>query len=66
MSTTVLEALRCAQINFETLGDSGASMHPCFIIGKSQLDNAIKALENGRAPDHVIQEGGMLSDVNTD
>lgn len=56
MSTTVLEALQNAQINFETLGNSGLKANGIFLIAKGQLDNAIEALENGKELDDVLQE----------
>jgi hypothetical protein len=62
MSTTVLEALKNAQTNFETLGNQGLKRNPIFAIAISQLTNGVLALENGRAPDFVIQEN-MASDV---
>lgn len=56
MSTTVLEALQNAQLNFETLGNSGLKTNGIFLIAKDQLDNAIEALEAGKAADYVLQE----------
>lgn len=56
MSTTVIDALQNAQINFETIGKMGANRNPIFMIAMEQLTNAITALENGRQPDDVIQE----------
>lgn len=65
MSTTVLEALEGAKINFETVGRMGASRNPIFAIALDQLSNAIAALENGHYADTVIQDGiGSL--VKTD
>lgn len=64
MSTTALEALQNAQINFETLGNMGLKSNPFFVIAKNQLDNGIEALENGMKPDDIIQEG-MGGDVKT-
>lgn len=64
MTTTVLDALENAKINFETVGHMGAARHPIYAIAMTQLTNAIKALENGIAPDAVIQEN-MFGEVNT-
>ncbi len=65
MSTTVLEALQNAQINLETAGCVfGLETHPFFSIAKSQLDNGIKALENGLTANDVIQEN-IASEVKT-
>ena len=57
MSTTALEALRNAQINFQTIGNLGARNNPIFMIAFSQLTNAIAALENGKEAHDVIQDG---------
>lgn len=56
MSTTILDALLNCQYNFKTLGSMGLSGNPIYIIGMSQLSNAIEALENGRDADFIIQE----------
>ena len=64
MSTTVHEALQNAQINFENLGRSPLGKHPFFLIAKSQLDNALEAIDNGTALNDVIQES-MGDDVKT-
>lgn len=64
MSTTVLEALQNAQINFETLGNSSLKANGIFLIAKGQLDNAIEALENGKEPNDVLQEH-LGADVGT-
>ena len=64
MSTTVLDALMNAKINFETaqtMGHSGSG-NPIFMIAMEQLNNAIKALENDRGSAFVIQEN-MVSDI---
>jgi len=53
--TTVLNALQSAQGNFETIGRLGAKSHPIFVIALDQLSNAVKALENGKAPNDVLQ-----------
>lgn len=55
MSTTVREALMNAQINLSN-ADNFASPYPMMMIAKDQLDNAMKALENGMDLDDVIQE----------
>lgn len=60
--TTVLEALQNAQINFETMSRTGLGKHPIFAIAIEQLKNGVKALENGKSPDSVIQES-MFGDV---
>jgi hypothetical protein len=65
MSTTVLEALENAQINFKTVGKMGAQGHPIFQIAMEQLKNAITALDNGKAPDDILQES-LLDEVKTD
>jgi hypothetical protein len=64
MSTTVLDALYNAQINFETIGKMGAGNNPIFMIAMEQMNNAIAALESGVGPDSVIQEH-MLGEVIT-
>jgi hypothetical protein len=56
MSTTVIDALMNAKVNFETLGRMGARNNPIYMIALEQLSNAIEALENGKAPDDIIQE----------
>lgn len=63
MSTTVLEALQNAQINFGTLGKMGAKNSPFFVIAMEQLNNSITALENGKSPNDIIQEN-MFEDLN--
>lgn len=67
MSTTVFEALQNAQYNFQTLGKHcrfSFDSNPLFLIALEQLDNAIKAIENGKRLDDVIQED-MFGEVNT-
>lgn len=64
MSTTVLEALQNAQINFETIGRMGANRHPIFMMALEQLSNGIKALNNGMSIDDLIQEEAF-SEVKT-
>jgi len=61
MSTTVIEALMNAQCNFET----SRHMPAVFPMAMEQLENAIKALENGMSANDVIQES-MFAEVNTD
>lgn len=67
MSTTALEAIQCAQINFNNVANLNPSLenHPMWKIAMDQLGNGIDAMENGNDPDHVIQES-MGSEVNTD
>lgn len=68
MSTTVLEALQNAQINFATVGKRRLKSDPvtniAFNIATDQLDNAIAALENGKSATDVIQQN-MFGVVNT-
>ena len=64
MSTTVLEALQNAELNFKTVGRMGAKNNPIYMVAMEQLKNAIEALENGKKPDEVIQEN-MFADVDT-
>lgn len=64
MSTTVLDALQNAQINFETIGKMGAKSNPIFMIAMDQLNNAVTALENDKGPNDVIQEH-MFGEVDT-
>ena len=64
MSTTVLEALQNAQINFETIGKMGAKNNPIFMIAMDQLNNAITALDNDKGADDVIQDH-MFGEVDT-
>lgn len=65
MSTTVLEALEGAQINFGNVLKMGAGKNPIFMIAMEQLNNAITAISNGKGLDDVIQES-MFDEVNTD
>jgi hypothetical protein len=64
MSTTVLEALQNAELNFKNVGRMGAKNNPIYMMAMEQLKNAIKALENGKKPDEVIQEN-MFAEVDT-
>lgn len=64
MSTTVLEALQNAKVNFETVGRMGGNFNPIYLIAIEQLNNGIEALENGKGADDIIQEA-MLGDVDT-
>lgn len=50
--TTILEALKNAQYNFET----SKRLAPAFDIAMDQLSNAIRALESGASPDDDIQD----------
>ncbi len=63
MSVTVLEVLQCAQMNFETSESMGLHGKPIYGIAKEQLKNAIEALENGKSPDFVLQDG-IGADLN--
>ena len=63
MSTTVLEALQNAKINFETI-KMMLPAHPIYDMALEQLSNGLKALENDMSPNDVIQEN-MFDDVNT-
>lgn len=65
MSTTVLEALQNAQVNFEYLGKTYPMVmrELSYSIGTGQLKNAIEALENGKPADFVIQDQ-MFGDIN--
>lgn len=60
MSTTVLEALENAKVNFE----NARRMPAIFPIAMEQLENAIEALENGKGAYDMIQEH-MFADVDT-
>lgn len=62
--TTVLDALRNAQYNFENVGRMGGNANPFFVIALDQLTNAVEALENDKKPSDVLQEN-MFSDVKT-
>lgn len=65
MSTTVIEALENAKMNFETIGTmSGLSGHPIYMMALEQLKNGVESLENGLSPDDVIQEN-MMAPVDT-
>lgn len=55
MSTTVLDALENAKINFENARTMGAIGKPIYDMAVEQLSNAIKALENGMGADDIIQ-----------
>ncbi len=61
MSTTVREALENCQINLDNASRFGIS-NPMVSIAKSQLDNALQAIENGMGLDDVIQES-MFDEV---
>ena len=63
MSTTVLEALQNAQVNFTTVGNMGASRNPIFQIAMDQLNNVIEALDSGKDADFVLQNG-MFEEIN--
>ena len=65
MSTTVLEALQNAQYNFEVMGQMsvGAKNNPAYELAMEQLENAIKALGDGRDAKFVIQES-MADEVH--
>ena len=63
--TTVIDALLNAQCNLATLGGMmGSDEHPLLQIARRQLANGIKALENGMAPNDVLQEH-LFCEVNT-
>ena len=63
MSTTVLEALENAQVNFETLGRMGAASNPIYMIAMDQLNNAIEAIQADKGLDFVLQDN-MFADIN--
>ena len=65
MSTTVLEALENAKINFATARTMGVVGKPVYDTAMNQLSNAIHALENDIGPDDIIQED-IFSEVKTD
>ena len=65
MATTVLDALRNAQVNFETISKMGLKGNPIFAIAFDQLSNAVTALENGKKRDDVIQEA-MFGNLKLD
>ena len=56
MSTTVLDALRNAQLNFENVKPF-LSVSAWYIssVGLNQLENAIKALESGLTANDILQ-----------
>lgn len=56
MSTTVLEALQNAHLNFTTLGKMGAARNPIFMLALEQLSNGIESLEHSKNLCDVIQE----------
>ena len=64
MSTTVLEALQNARHNLSSVHAVGPIEKMMKDTGISQLDNAILALENGKAADWELQEN-MFADVKT-
>ena len=64
MSTTVLEALENAKINFENARTMGPVGKPIYDMAVEQLGNAIEALENDFGPHDIIQES-MFSEVVT-
>jgi len=64
MSTTVLEALQNAKVNFENLGSMAGFLktHPLYMIGMEQLKNGVEALEEGKESNFVLQSG-MFEDI---
>lgn len=57
--TTVMDALRNAQFNLQTLGKAGAKSNPIFAIALEQLTNAIQSIEDGKSvDDEVSTESG--------
>ena len=55
--TTILDALKNAQINFDNLAkQTFLDQKPFYIIAKSQLDNAIEAIEKGGKLEDDISE----------
>ena len=56
MSTTVLEVLLNAQINFQDAGRMGCNHNPIFLMAMDQLNNGIAAIENGKTLNYIIQE----------
>lgn len=65
MSTTVLDALQNARLNFETIGKMGLKNSTIFMVAMFQLNNAITALENNKGPNDVIQEH-MFDQIDID
>ena len=65
MSTTVIEALENAKVNFETAQNMGRAGSPIFMLAMEQLLNAIEALENDLKPNDVIQESMGAEVVTT-
>lgn len=63
MSTSVIEALRNAQVNLKTLAKIGLAQNPIYEIAMEQLHNGIGALENGKSPDDIIQEN-IFSEID--
>jgi len=59
MGLSNLEVLMNAQMNLETFQEMNPAVarHPIFMIAKQQLDNGIKALEDGQPPsaDYIEQ-----------
>lgn len=60
MSTTVIEALENAKMNIET----GKQLPAILPLAAEQLNNAIKALKNGKGINDVIQES-VFDEVDT-
>ena len=57
MNCTVLEALENAQLNFANAARfiPGVATHPMFVLAKNQLDNALAAIDNGKALGDVLE-----------
>jgi hypothetical protein len=63
MSTSVYDALLNAQINLENCECMLPGFkNPIYQIAKNQLDNALKAIDNGMSLEDIIQEemGGEI------
>lgn len=66
MSTTVLDALLNAQINFKNAEDMQPALqrNPVFKIATNQLNNALEAIKNDMSLDDIIQES-LGSEIKT-
>ena len=62
--TTILEALENAQCNLETCKNMGMGSNSIFMIAKSQLDNALKALEKEDA--NINDDMNNVKDADLD
>lgn len=63
---SVLEVLLSAQINFNNYQQSNmfVETNPMYKIAKTQLDNALKAISNGKGLEDVYEDKPKRKEVN--